>query len=266
VTRSPLRVQATNILLVGYPKSGNTWATRLVAELVGCPVAGFWRSDHKEIAVEGEDRESDFRCYKSHHWFSVLERKGDLAANRVIYIVRDPRDVAISGANYKDFRFRRWRWLGRQVGRFPGGDDFFRRFALGEPYRVGRMIRAIVEGDEQVHGWLKRPWRDHVVPYLDAGAFVVRYEDLLADAHRECRRILEYLELNRDDEHIARSIENQSFEKKKSEFERRQDREKADFLRSGRSEQWRGKLSPVQKAVFLRHLSTELIRLGYPTD
>ena len=45
-----------NIIVAGYPKSGCTWATRLLAELVGCPVAGFWNSDKDEIAIEGEER------------------------------------------------------------------------------------------------------------------------------------------------------------------------------------------------------------------
>ena len=29
------------VYVVGYPKSGCTWLTRLVAELLGCPVSGF---------------------------------------------------------------------------------------------------------------------------------------------------------------------------------------------------------------------------------
>jgi hypothetical protein len=253
-----------NILVVGYPKSGNTWSTRLVAELVGCPVAGFWDSNQDEIAVEGENRQSEFRCFKSHHWLSLLEQSGDFARNWIIYIVRDPRDVAISGANY--FRFRRWPWWRRQFGRIPLGAALFRRIELTERYRVSRMVHAVISGDEKVNGWMKFPWRDHVTPYLNAGAFFVRYEDLLADAHGQCRRILDYLGLERDEEHIAHSIENQSFERKKSEFERHNDRKRADFLRSGRSEQWRGKLSKRQIAMFQDHLAEELKRLGYSTD
>ena len=54
-----------NIIVVGYPKSGSTWITRLTAELVGCPITGFWnQSNQNEIAREGQDRTSDFRCFK----------------------------------------------------------------------------------------------------------------------------------------------------------------------------------------------------------
>jgi hypothetical protein len=55
-----------NIIVIGYPKSGCTWATRLVAELVGCPVAGFWQSRRKEIAIEGEERVSDLSLPTNH--------------------------------------------------------------------------------------------------------------------------------------------------------------------------------------------------------
>lgn len=54
------------VIVSGYPKSGNTWTTRLVAEAIGCPVKGFWGSDHNEIAIEGAERDSEFLVYMSH--------------------------------------------------------------------------------------------------------------------------------------------------------------------------------------------------------
>lgn len=63
------------IIIAGYPKSGNTWLTRLVAEIVGCPVTGFLYSQHFEIAKEGGDRKSEFECFKSHHKYYELKKE-----------------------------------------------------------------------------------------------------------------------------------------------------------------------------------------------
>jgi hypothetical protein len=95
-----------DVIIVGYPKSGNTWVTRLVAELIGCPVVGFLDyDDQPEIAREGLNRRSDYQCFKSHH---QLHELCDIDTNtkKIIYVVRDPRDVCISGAHY--FHFERW--------------------------------------------------------------------------------------------------------------------------------------------------------------
>ena len=65
---------------------------RLVAELVGCPVAGFHgQPGNPEIAVEGRDRESRFRVFKAHNPFAQLA--GDVPFDRIVCIVRDVRDV-----------------------------------------------------------------------------------------------------------------------------------------------------------------------------
>ena len=57
----------TRIIVCGYPKSGNTWLTRLVAEIIMSPVVGFWMYPlHNEVAIEGLDRKSDYMCFKAH--------------------------------------------------------------------------------------------------------------------------------------------------------------------------------------------------------
>jgi hypothetical protein len=95
----------TKIIIVGYPKSGNTWITRLVAELIQCPVAGFWKTppSYTEIAVEGSNRKSEFECYKSHLSYQSLIKDSRQDKLKLIFVVRDPRDIAISGASYFSF-------------------------------------------------------------------------------------------------------------------------------------------------------------------
>jgi len=55
------------ILICGYPKSGNTWLTRLVAELVGCPVSGLWMCTKNTTDNKGQTRISEYECFKAHH-------------------------------------------------------------------------------------------------------------------------------------------------------------------------------------------------------
>ena len=68
------------VLVVGYPKSGNTWLTRLTAELLGAPVKGFWREPQSfELAVEGSARSSEIEVYKGHQPYAVVRRDFSLA-------------------------------------------------------------------------------------------------------------------------------------------------------------------------------------------
>jgi hypothetical protein len=254
-----------NIIVVGYPKSGCTWVTRLVAELVGCPVAGFWKSDKEEIAVEGENRVSDFRCYKSHHQLADLGVDLAAAGTKIIYVLRDPRDIAISAANYFQF------------DRLPGLTGFFRRFRRGEKlyrhtlypllvrqnYRLERMTEALLHGSAEVHNWCRVSWSEHRRPYERAGVPIVRYEDLLAAPEEEAAHLLRVLGIARSAEGIATAVRNQSFAQKKAALLGSGETGRAKFLRVGKSGQWRERLPRRLQVRFAEELGAELAACGY---
>ena len=253
------------IVVVGYPKSGCTWATRLVAELVGCPVAGFWQSDKKEIAIEGEHRVSDFRCYKSHHQLAELGLQPNDSDAWLIYVLRDPRDIAISAANYFQFdRFPRLAALFRSVRR---GEKLYRHtlypLLVSQNYRFERMTGALLHGSAEVHNWCRVSWREHWRPYEQAGVPIIRYEDLLATPAQQSGRILRHLGIERSAEAIAAAVENQSFERKKEALLWGGETGRAKFLRVGKSGQWREKLPAYLQARFAEDLGAELARWGY---
>ena len=255
------------IIVIGYPKSGCTWATRLVAELVGCPVAGFWKSEKKEIAVEGEDRVSDFRCYKSHHQLAELGISPNDADTFLLYVLRDPRDIAISAANY--FQVDRYPSLAAFFRRVRRGEKFYRHtlypLLVRQDYRLERMTEAVLHGSGAVHNWVRVSWRDHWQPYAAAGIPIVRYEDLLARPEEECARILERFGITRTPNEIATAVANQSFARKKEALVEAGETGRAKFLRVGKSGQWREKLPAQLQARFARELGSELARWGYET-
>ncbi|MFN2507420.1 MAG: sulfotransferase domain-containing protein, partial [Chthoniobacterales bacterium] len=159
------------ILVVGYPKSGCTWIARLVAELIGCPVAGFWKSDKEEIAMEGKERVSEFAVYKSHHTFAELGMDPLRSEIRVIYVIRDPRDVAVSGAHH--FHFKRFPTIERFFSFSPRGGKLYRHtlypLLAPERYRIGRMTEAVLRGAPELHQTLRISWKAHSEEYRRAG-------------------------------------------------------------------------------------------------
>jgi hypothetical protein len=222
------------IIVAGYPKSGNTWLTRLVAELVQCPISGFWDSTHHEIAKEGESRESDYVCYKAHQTYERLKDCEDWSQDcSIIYIIRDPRDVAISGANY--FRFYRsllLYWFRRHC--LPIERYFYhliyKPLFASENSRIARMARALAFGEDALLSkWCGVSWREHCKSYSKQGILFVRYEDLLLAPHRQATIILDNLGLSRSEESIAAAVKAQSFAVKRSEFKAKKQQLKARY-------------------------------------
>ncbi len=230
-----------NVVVVGYPKSGNTWCTRLVAQVLQAPVVGFFGADNKkELAEEGADRVSDFAVYKAHHAYARLNQSD--VEHKAIYVVRDPRDVAVSGAHY-----------------FP--TEEFNTANKTDVDAFEAMVRTICEGG--VYPGCRKPWAKLVRPYLNNEVFRVRYEDLLENPEGEVGRILAYLGVTRSESEIAEAIEAQSFDKARSKFVGAKAKKNEKLMREGKSGQHEVHLSAEQIERINTACAREMKQLKY---
>jgi hypothetical protein len=258
-------MEQETIYVVGYPKSGCTWLTRLVADLLDCPVSGFLgEANDDDMAAEGKGRVSPYRVVRGHQQWHELS-PFLTPTSKVIYVVRDPRDATISGAHY--FKFERSALLGRLLGHLALSRKRYYRLIYPrlspESYCIQRMSNAILFGDESVSPWVRLPWKDHLLQYRRQEVLIVRYEDLLASAEVECQRILNHVGLARDEACVAAAIDRQSFQKKKREFTEQGDVRREQFMRVGKSGQWKAKFRDAQLALYEEKLGEVLTMLSY---
>jgi hypothetical protein len=236
--------------LTSYPRSGNTWTRFLVGNFLhpNEPVTFL----NIERLVPDMYKTADWvlrrhprpRVLKSHESFDARYR-------RVIYIVRDPRDVAIS--NYH------WEMKLRSVRDGCPMEEFVPLWMSGNFWRrIGS-------------------WADHVNSWLATrkgqnGFIMMRYEDLQADPHRELVRLAEFMNVEPDPARIDLAIERSSASKMRkmeetqgkkwvATFHTRSDK---PFVRKASSGGWRAVLPPQTVAYMEERWGGMLKQLGYP--
>lgn len=261
------------VVIAGYPKSGNTWLTRLVAELLGCAVKGFWgQPKNIEMAIEGGDRSSRHIVYKAHQQYGAFSKYKENI--KIIYIVRDVRDIAVSGSNYfvfppNDF-LTKILYCGYPIKKLRRNIMTFhnsrRGHSLSDAEKLDEMIQLLIHGNRYVVSWCKVPWGDHVNGYLGEDVHFVRYEDLLLDPTEECQKVLRFLNVRKSNEHIETAIYNQSFEVVKKKFQKQGDKSRSTFLRNGKSEVWRTRLTCQQQSSLWTVYEDLLKQLKYPEN
>src|SRR3984893_2809576 len=216
-----------DVFLVSYPKSGNTWTRFLVANLaypheqVNFGNINRLIPDPEALSKRVMTRLPRPRYIKSHQYF-------DPHYPKIVYVVRDPRDVALS--QYHFHRKRRLVEDGTPV------EQFITRFVAGHtsPY---------ASWGENVAGWLATR---HGTP----GFLLLRYEDLIAHSTQELGKLAFFLGIEADvpqleqvvarcSAHQMRKLEQQQAHLWSSTRNTRQD---VPFVREAKAGGWKSNL------------------------
>jgi aryl sulfotransferase len=269
--------------LASYPKSGNTWLRIFLASLVSGRAAdinalqflgriagarvGFdqalgiasanlsfeqqanLRPRAYEIWAADADRPLYCKTHDAYHSTPSGAPLFPAAATRgAIYLVRDPRAVAVSFASMKAEP------IDRAIARMDDPNEM-----LSASFdRLHRKLRQrLLRWSEHVESWLAAPFPVHLL----------RYEDLHADPHAAFAAVAAFLGLPHRREQIAAAIEAASFSRlqaleREAGFVEKTHR-MATFFREGRSDGWRRELTPEQAARIVAAHGGVMRRLGY---
>lgn len=241
----------SDIYLVSYPKSGNTWMRYLLTYAIWpeladmdlvemaayIPSVGLQIDKDAMLYPDSPCNHLPHRIIKSHHRY---DERSKHHVRRAIYIARDGRDAIVSY----------WHFCNQ-------------RDKTSIPFSEFVELSA---SPEHSYG----PWREHVLGWAHApleAKLILRYEDMLTDAPSCLRRVLEFAEIEATDSVIAQAVNRASFNSMKT-FEKSkgfnlEQLKNVEFVRQGRSGTWRDIFAPGDLERFNEFHGGCVHELGY---
>lgn len=241
----------SDIYLVSYPKSGNTWMRYLLTYAIWPELADM---DLVEMAAYipsfglQRDREAmlDRNSPCNHQTHRIIKEHVRYDANakhhvkRAIYIARDGRDAIVSY----------WHFCNQR-------DD------TSIPFSEFIELSA---RPEHSYG----PWKEHVLGWFNAPLerkLILRYEDMLSDTPSCLRRALEFAEIDVSDPVIEKAVSRATFDSmKKLEKTKGFNLDQlvnVDFVRQGKSGKWSDTFAPGDLERFNKFHGSCVCELGY---
>lgn len=241
------RLNPTDVFIASYPRAGSTWLRFLLFELLIGYSATFETINRNDSAVPEMTYcqrapallSGNGRLIKTHEPYRSEYQKA-------IYLARDVRDVVISEYNYV-----------KLIDVFSGDLNHF--------------IELFLRGQVNAFG----NWNNHYLSWHESdiakkgNLLVVRYEDLLEQGAEVLQEVLQFLQLQKDEEDIAAALELNNFEsmKMKEKVAKRtilkNHRIEFDFVRRGVFNQWLDTLTHEQVNRIEDHAGESMTLLGY---
>lgn len=185
---------------------------------------------------------------------------------KVIHIIRDGRDVAVSAMHHL------WE---RKIDLAGGNDLKPEEVAMRDEYRAdpdaylgaGKSIFAPKRLTETARDWGKMVTQatDDGPRLLGQDYAEVRYEDLLQRPSRELARLLTFIGAAADDAVVASCVKAEAFARR-TKGRQPGDEDSAHLLRMGVAGDWRRVFSDDDKERFKAAAGKHLVTLGYERD
>ncbi|XP_025105959.1 sulfotransferase 1A2-like [Pomacea canaliculata] len=182
-----MQLRADDVLIVGYPKSGNNWLHHMVSMLIEGTThlpPLFGDSNFPFLDICGAGRElaapDKGRALMSHLAFRYLPRDVEDKRVKIIYLVRNPKDAMVS--------------LYHHVGstlppiRYEGSWDQFLTTVLEQGYWYGSIFEH------------RKEWQRTIEEHPDHPIFLVHYENLKKDTVKQLKELDTFLGTNRSTE------------------------------------------------------------------
>ena len=223
-----IEVRPDDVFLISYPKSGNTWLRFIVGNLMH-PDTPITFDNIEQMVPDIYQHATKYlislrapRILKSHEYFDPRYKK-------VIYIIRDPRDVAVSYYHHH-IKFR----------------------TIDPNCPLSSFVDRFIAGDLDAYG----SWAENVGSWIGARKdnpdfLLLRYEDLLATPEVGISKMAAFLSIPSSAASLQKTITGSSFEQMR-EMEKQQGanwkplkhtNKDIPFVRKGPKANWKDELS-----------------------
>ena len=232
-----------DIFVVGYPKSGNTWFQNIMAGLAYGVNPGQTPDQVVQDLVPDVHYKRYYRRYSETMFFkSHFFPRPDY--RKVIYIVRDGRDVMVSYFHY--------------LQALKSQKDISINFEQMLLEREGLFQRRFWH--EHIEAWLSNPYQAELI--------VVRYEDMLSNFAEELEKICQFFDIDVSKKRLEELGQQTAFKKMQSKeikfgVNNPAWPQEKRFVRRGKAGSYKDEMPPALQRAFLEQASDFLLKLDY---
>jgi estrone sulfotransferase len=239
-------VRPSDVFLCTYPKSGTTWLGFMIAQVLK-------RDPREQIDLKSMGRYvpdvnllytqrgslAEFSQILDPRFF-LCHAAGDLNLPKVVYVIRDPRDVMVSYWHFQKFLKKDYQ---QSLADFIISNDHWP-----------------CEWDQHVASWL--------LPTMHPNLLFVRYEELHEDAGKVLRAVLDFAGVRYTNRAISSAVEASRFDRMRAAEERfgvhgKAGDQRERFVRTGRIGGWRQEMGPQEQRVLEQKYGDVMRQLGY---